>query len=161
MRTTLRRTVLGGLLAASAAGVLAAFALGGGVASAVAGDCPSGAFTFTSTFSEQCYTVASGTSWIFVDDRRREGRIGRRTSRATGGRGPVVTGYLPVTRRSDSVCRGRSRTAPRWLDNGTGQSAYGGGGAPAAYGSGGGGGASDVRTCSIGSCTPGKLATRG
>lgn len=122
------------------------------------GSCSTGSTTFSSTGAEQCYTVPTGVSTLYVTV---HGAPGGSTSSSTGGKGAVATGHLSVTAGDTLYVEvGGSGAAP-----GSAGKAFDGGGA-AAPGSGnsttagGGGGASDIRTTSCASsCTTGGDST--
>ncbi len=99
--------------------------------------------TYTYTGSEQTFTVPS---WVASVTIQAVGAPGAPSGSAQGGYGASVTATVPVP----------SGTTTLYVEvGGAGQtgshSSFNGGGA--SYDSGGGGGASDVRTCSITTCT--------
>ncbi len=137
-------SVRAGLLGVVLAGVVAVFAALGGVSAFASPVCQTGAYTFTATGAEQCYTVPAGTTWLYVTAVGQPGGAGANGA----GYGAVVTGYLPV---------GGGHTL--YVEVGDG--VFGGGGlAGPSYSAGDGGGASDVRTCSISSCALSTSDTR-
>jgi hypothetical protein len=121
------------------AAVLAAFALSGGASSALAASCQTGTYTFTSTGAEQCYTVPSGTTWLYVAAVGAPGGSASDNSGGPGGFGAVVTGYVPVQSGQTLYVEVGATGST------TGVSGGWNGGGSTDRPSGGGGGASDVR----------------
>ena len=102
-----------------------------------------GVTVFASTGAEQCYVVPRGVTVVHVVA---EGAPGASSPNATGGLGATVTADVPVAEGVEVLYVEVGST-------GVGSSGgFNGGGANPMYSSGGGGGASDVRTCSKGSC---------
>ncbi len=140
--------------AAVVAIIAATAGTGAAAAQAAPTQCASGQATFTSTGSEQCYTVPAGVTRLAVTAVGAQGGSipdlqGLPGTGAPGGFGAVVGGIVPVTPNSTLYVEvGANGSAG-------GSPAFGGGAGTTDGGvlaGAGGGGASDIQTVSCGAC---------